>query len=97
MGARTTFDSLTTSVLVFSVSTMDTDSGEEGRRADLEMILQQHRAAVTAFGLSLKPTTPSPQAPPRHHTIDAILGLRPVEHNGPGTESSGEFLVVRLG
>ncbi|XP_054278999.1 retinal homeobox protein Rx1-like [Macrosteles quadrilineatus] len=65
---------------------MDTDSGEEGRRHDLDMLLQQHRAAVTAFGLSLQKN----QAAPKHHTIESILGLRPGGSENQGTESSGE-------
>lgn len=72
-----------------------TDSGEEARSArhDLDMLLQHHRAAVTAFGLSLQKSS-AHQPTPKHHTIESILGLRSeavdgVQH-GPGTESSGE-------
>lgn len=55
----------------------------------MDMLLQQHRAAVTAFGLSLQKS----QAAPKHHTIESILGLRPggSENHQGGTESSGEF------
>ncbi|XP_046662930.1 retinal homeobox protein Rx1-like [Homalodisca vitripennis] len=68
---------------------MDTESSEEARRHDLDMLIQQHRAAVTAFGLSLQKSHPTP---PKHHTIESILGLRPgaPDPQGPGTESSGE-------
>lgn len=68
---------------------MDTDH-EEARRHDLDVLLQQHRAAVTAFGLSLQK---SHQTQPKHHTIESILGLRAgggVPDHVQGTESSGK-------
>lgn len=70
---------------------MDTDH-EEARRHDLDVLLQQHRAAVTAFGLSLQK---SHQTQPKHHTIESILGLRAgVPDHVQGTESSGESTLV---
>lgn len=69
------------------------DPREQGRRHDLDMLIQQHRAAVTAFGLLQKSAH---QSPPKHHTIESILGLRRdghVQDHGPqgGNESSGEY------
>ncbi|RZF40625.1 hypothetical protein LSTR_LSTR007508 [Laodelphax striatellus] len=68
---------------------------EAEQHSRLEMLLHQHRAAVTAYNLNIalgNKNSPVPTAP-KHHSIDAILGLRP--HQGApipseGNESSGE-------
>lgn len=78
--------------------------------ANFEMFMRQHRATVSAFGLNLRPSTPNngeicagatntadhqKYTPPKHHTIDAILGLKSQKeskHDRTGNESSGKYL-----
>lgn len=89
--------------------------------ANFEIFLRQHRAAVNAFSLNLRSSTPNSVAgdpvigvemcgatnvigaadfhklhtPPRHHTIDAILGLKnsakDAKEDRTDLESNGEF------
>uniref|UniRef100_A0A8D9E8F4 Retinal homeobox protein Rx n=1 Tax=Cacopsylla melanoneura TaxID=428564 RepID=A0A8D9E8F4_9HEMI len=61
-------------------------NGSNGAGVNLELLLQQHRAAVTAYTLALTKTSTTnlmanamARKPP-HHTIESILGLNSSQH-----------------
>lgn len=89
---------------------METDSNSDGEmmpaaaqmppysRANIELLIRRHQAAVTALGLAFN-GPPHHHRPmmanaatsvpaPKHHTIDAILGLKRNDHKDQ--ESGGE-------
>lgn len=65
-------------------------------RANIEMLIRRHQAAVTALGLAFNGPQHRPVAnvatsvpAPKHHTIDAILGLKRADQKDQ--ESGGEY------
>jgi len=66
-------------------------------RANIEMLIRRHQAAVTALGLAFNGPQHRPVVanaatsvpPPKHHTIDAILGLN--RDNQKDQESGGKY------
>lgn len=126
-------------------STMDTDSSDDMSAAptsaisaaaaaagfaNFEIFLRQHRAAVNAFSLNLRSSTPNnvnnnndpsvngngleicgntngivasefqKHTPPKHHTIDAILGLKTCKEankeDRTDTESNGKIIFAPI-
>lgn len=68
-------------------------------RANIEMLIRRHQAAVTALGLAFNGPhqycRPAANAAtsvpaPKHHTIDAILGLKR-DDQSKDQESGGEY------
>lgn len=70
-------------------------------RANIELLIRRHQAAVTALGLAFNGPQHRPVAnaatsvpAPKHHTIDAILGLKRGEDHHKDQESGGKYTVV---
>lgn len=69
-------------------------------RANIEMLIRRHQAAVTALGLAFNgPQHCRPVAnaatsvpAPKHHTIDAILGLK--RDDQKDQESGGKYIII---
>lgn len=69
-------------------------------RANIEMLIRRHQAAVTALGLAFNGPQHRPVAnvactsvpAPKHHTIDAILGLKRTDQKDQ--ESGGEYINI---
>jgi len=72
-------------------------------RANIEMLIRRHQAAVTALGLAFngpqhcRPVASVLQATsvaaPKHHTIDAILGLKR-DDQPKDSESGGKYNII---
>lgn len=68
-------------------------------RANIEMLIRRHQAAVTALGLAFNGPQHRPVAnaatsvpAPKHHTIDAILGLK--RDDQKDQESGGKYSTI---
>lgn len=68
-------------------------------RANIEMLIRRHQAAVTALGLAFNGPQHRPVAnaatsvpAPKHHTIDAILGLK--RDDQKDQESGGKYNII---
>jgi len=70
-------------------------------RANIEMLIRRHQAAVTALGLAFNGqqhrqqqanATTTSVPPPKHHTIDAILGLK--RDDQKDRESGGKYIYI---
>lgn len=93
---------------------METDSNSDGEmmpaaaqippysRANIELLIRRHQAAVTALGLAFN-GPPHHHRPmmanaatsvpaPKHHTIDAILGLK--RNDQKDQESGGKYTML---
>lgn len=71
-------------------------------RANIEMFIRRHQAAVTALGLAfngpphcrpavMQANVATSVPAPKHHTIDAILGLKRDQQKDQ--ESGGKYIV----